>query len=91
MPKLRVRMAVLANSRPWEDYLTEEGKDEGDKGKNSGSLFDLIIADYNVPELSGLEVVEQAREKYREYNLLDKFPKVIMITTRRILTITKIV
>jgi len=24
MPKLRVRMAVLANSRPWEDYLTEE-------------------------------------------------------------------
>jgi len=24
MPKLRVRMAVLTNSRPWEDYLTEE-------------------------------------------------------------------
>ena len=24
MPKLRVRMAVLINSRPWEDYLTDE-------------------------------------------------------------------
>ena len=24
MPKLRVRMAVLIDSRPWEDYLTEE-------------------------------------------------------------------
>ena len=24
MPKLRARMAVVTNSRPWEDYLTEE-------------------------------------------------------------------
>jgi CheY-like chemotaxis protein len=38
----------------------------------------LIIADYNVPKLSGLEVIIEAKKLYSDYNL--DFPKVIMLT-----------
>ena len=47
---------------------------------NHISLISLIIADYNVPEISGLDVITQASKHYKDNNLENNFPKVIMLT-----------
>jgi CheY-like chemotaxis protein len=44
------------------------------------SFISLIIADYNVPKLSGLDVITEAKKLYSEYELDIIFPKVIMLT-----------
>ena len=42
------------------------------------SLFSLIILDYNIPHMSGLEVLKKAKQ---EYDYREKeYPKVIMMT-----------
>jgi CheY-like chemotaxis protein len=52
------------------EYLA---RNEQDRESNK-QLFSLIIVDYNVPHISGLDVIIQARQRYAESNLGDKFP-----------------
>ena len=69
------RLKVLQQSLT--DFLCEDVQDKGD---NTSSLFALVIADLHVPEINGLDMVDQARKYFADYDLKDKFPKVIMLT-----------
>ena len=46
--------------------------------KNTGKDFKLLILDYHLPYLSGLDVVEQCKEVYSKEQI--PFPSVLILT-----------
>ena len=70
--------AYAALKKNLKDYLTFRSHNSQEPLPNDFQLFSLIIMDYNIPYMNGLDVLCKANQKFVSNRV--KFPKTLMMT-----------